>query len=291
MKTQSSLDMAPTLQWYEENYHILFDKIPHPDHLPQNYRTFSFFPLRGVKYLQPSRECLLAWWWVFPHRAKERSVLRQIVGKPAAWFHRDSLVSEIGPIQTENPKEILSPTAIIPSFCDYSRWQKTGTPTCDIYLYNIHSLTCPLSVQHIVHAEGFVHEAAHSIIAPALYNNGDYLLCLPDGKTINGTVVGNDWLKNVFGAAAEKHTPISHYAGAYRNRDGTFKTNDDGSIATAVSEEMAESIAAFLLGFVFCHEKRRRLDPFRDRPEVWQMVSDFLHAEHIPTTASTAKST
>lgn len=280
--------MAPTLRWYEENYDILFYKIPDPDHLPANYRTFSFFPLRGVKYLQPSRYDFLAWWWRFPHQARERSVLRQIVGKPAAWFHRSSLVSEVGPIKTENPKEILSPTAIIPSYCDYSRWQKTNTPTCDIHLFDIHSLSCSHTVRRVIYVEGFIHEAAHSIVAPALYNDGDYLLHLPDGKTINGTVVGNDWITTVFGTAAEKHTPISHYAGTYRNRDGTFKRNSDGNIAIAVSEEMAECIAAFLLGFVFCHEKRRRLDPFRDRPEVWQMVSDFLHAKRIPaTTANT----
>lgn len=291
MKTQTSgLDMAPTLRWYEENYHILFHKIPDPEHLPANYRTFTFFPLRGVKYLQPSKYDLLAWWWIFPHQAQERSVLRQIVGKPAAWFHRDSLVSEVGPIKTGNPKEILSPTAIIPSYCDYSRWQKTGVPTCDIHLYDIHFLSCPNTVRHVIYAEGFIHEVAHSIIAPALYNDGDYLLRLPDGETLNGTVKGNDWLKNVFGAAAEKHTPISHYVGAYRNRDNTFKIDSGGNIATAVSEEMAECIAALLLNFVFCHEKRRRLDPFRDRPEVCQMVRDFLHARHIPANAATAKS-
>lgn len=292
MKTQktrtrtSGLDMAPTLRWYEENYHILFYKIPHPDHLPANYRTFKFFPLRGVKYLQPSRETLLAWWWTFPHRAQERSVLRQIVGKPAAWFHHSSLISEVGPIKTEEPKDALSPTAIIPSYCDYSRWLKTNKPTCDIHLYDIHPLTCPNTVRHVIYAEGFIHEVAHSIVAPAFYNTGDYMLLMPDGAKVGG----NDWLKSVFGAAAEKHTPISHYAGAYRNRDGSFKQNDDGSTATAINEEMAESIAAFLLRFVFCHEKRRRLDPFRDRPEVWQMVSDFLHAKHIPATAVTAES-
>lgn len=37
----SGLDMAPTLQWYDEQYAILFDKIPHPDHLPSNYRTLG----------------------------------------------------------------------------------------------------------------------------------------------------------------------------------------------------------------------------------------------------------
>ncbi len=290
-KALSGLDMTPTLRWYEENCDILCDKIPRPACQPASYRTSAFFPLRGVRYLQPGKYDLLALWWTFPHSARERSVLRQIVGKPSAWFHRDSLVSEVGPIKTENPKEALSPTAIIPSYCDYSRWQKTGQPTCDIHLFDIHYLTCPTNtVRRIIYAEGFIHEVAHSIIAPAFYNDGDYLLHLPNGKTLNGTVVGNDWLKTVFGATAEKHTPISHYAGAYRNRNGTFKLNDNGSAATAIIEEMAESIAAFLLRFVFCNEKRRRLDPFRDRPEVWQMVSDFLHARHIPTTASTAES-
>lgn len=285
-KSLSGLDMAETLRWYEDNYAMLFDKIPHPDHVHPTERLP--FPLRGVKYLQPDRKMLLAYWMRFPQQARERSVLRRIVGRPATWFHSCSLSPEVGPTPTEKAKDALTPTAVIPSYCDYSCWQRTGRPSCDVHLFYIHTQTVPSTVRHIVHAEGFIHEVAHSIIAPALYNTGDYLLCLPDDK---GTVGSNDWLKNVFGKAAEKHSLISHYAGAYRNRDGTFKQKDDGSTATAVSEEMAECVAAFLLGFVFCHEKRRRLDPFRDRPEVWQMVSDFLHAKHIPAPDSTAKTT
>lgn len=228
----------------------------------------------------------MAYWLAFPYQARERSVLRHIVGKPATWFHRNSLVSKVGPFPTKDPKEAISPTAIIPSYCNYRRWVRTKKPTCDIHLFDIHALTVPSTVRYVVYAEGAIHEMAHSIVAPALYNTGDYMLLMPDGTKVGG----NDWLKDVFGAAAEKHTPISHYAGTYRHRDGTFKRDKEGSAATAISEEMAESIAAFLLRFVFCHEKRRRLNPFRDRPEVWQMVSDFLHAKHIPATATTAES-
>lgn len=283
-KSLSGLDMAPTLQWYEEEYSVLFDKIPHPDHVHPTERLP--FPLRGVKYLQPEKRMLLAYWLTFPHQARERSVLRRIVGRPATWFHSCSLFPEVGPTPTEKARDALTPTAVIPSYCDYSCWQKTGRPSCDVHLFYIHTRTAPSTVRYIVHAEGFVHEVAHSIIAPALYNTGDYLLCLPDGAKVGG----NDWLKNVFGATAQRHTPFSHYAGAYRDRDGAFKINSDGNITTAVSEEMAECVTALLLGFVFCREKRRRLDPFRDRPEVRQMVSDFLFAKHIPTTAATAKS-
>lgn len=289
MKTQktrtSGLDMAPTLRWYGEQWQILMEKLdddsirvsPNGEKMP--------FPLRGTRHLQMSKNEMTALWLRFPEPARNRSVLRRIVGKPAAWFHHASLASEVGPIPTEDPKDALAPTAIIPSYCDYRRWRK-NRPSCDIHLFYIHPLTCDEAVRYIVHVEGFVHEVAHSIIAPALYID-NYRLIMPNGQSINGRV----WLLDVFGRAAEKHLPISHYAGVYRRRDGTFKLDRRDSRATAVSEEMAECIAAYLLDFVFCPRRRitcghlylfnygRRFSPFNDRPEVRQMVSDFLDAE------------
>ncbi|KKR99012.1 MAG: hypothetical protein UU49_C0012G0002 [Candidatus Magasanikbacteria bacterium GW2011_GWC2_41_17] len=243
------------------------------------------FPLRDSKLLQLTREDMLALWLLFPEAARKRSVLRRVEGKPATWFHHDSPVSEIGPFITTEPTDALSLTALVPSYTKYRRFKKSGRLVCDIHLFNIHSLTCPPSVQHIVHAEGFVHEVAHSIIAPAFYNVG-HQLKLPSDEIVDGF----DWLAAVFGNAAEKYSPISHYAGVYRNADLSFR-NNEGNLLTSISEEMAECVAAHLLGFVFCCDARRRFDPFRDRPEIKQLVHDFLHAELVPASIPTAEST
>lgn len=273
--------MSRTLRFYEDNQRRLLGMIPCD--IPPDERLP--FPRRSAKLLQLTEDDLLALWLLFPKEARKRSVLRRIEGKPTTWFHRDSLASEIGPFTTMKSAEALSTAALVPSFTKYRRFVQSKRLICDIHLYNIHSLTCPPSVQHIVHAKGFVHEVAHSIIAPAFYND-DCLLKLPSSEVVNGF----DWLGTVFGNAAEKHSAISHYASAYHNTNNTFRHNETLALTTSISEEMAESIAAYLLGFVFCREARRRFDPFRDRPEVKQLVIDFLHAEHIPSSASTAKS-
>ncbi|MBI5022952.1 MAG: hypothetical protein HZC05_02190 [Candidatus Magasanikbacteria bacterium] len=282
MKTKalSGLDMARTLRWYEDKQQRLLEMIP----FAISSREKIPCSLRHAKFLQLTRRDLTALWLLFPEEARRRSILRRIDGKPATWFHRDSLASEIGPFTTVKPAEALSLTALVPSYTKYRRFKKSGRLFCDIHLFNIHSLTCPPAVQHIVHAEGFVHEVAHSIIAPAFYNNG-YLLKLPSGEIVNGF----DWLGMVFGNIAEKHSPISHYAGVYRNAEHSFKKNA-GNLLTSISEEMAECIAALLLGFVFCHDKWRQFDPFYDRPKIKQLVHDFLHAEHILASAPIAES-
>jgi hypothetical protein len=280
-KTLSGLDMAKTLQFYEDNQRQLLKMIPCAvlpgEKLP--------FPLRDSKLLQLTKDDILSLWLLFPEAARKRSVLRRVEGKPATWFHRDSLASEIGPFTTVKPAEALSVTALVPSYTKYRRFKKNGQLVCDIHLYNIHSLTCPQSVQHIVHVEGFVHEVAHSIFAPAFYNN-NYLLKLSSGEIVSGF----DWLGLVFGDAAEKYSPISHYAGVYRNADRSFR-NDTVKLGTSISEEMVECITAYLLGFVFCNEAKRRFDPFCDRPEIKQLIHDFLHAELVPASAPTAETT
>ncbi len=276
-KALSGLDMAETLLFYEEHQDRLLGMIPAS--APRDERLP--FPLRHTKFLQLDRHTLLALWFLFPEEARNRSVLRRVEGRPAAWFHAGSM-GEAGPFKTENPAEALSPTAIIPSYCDYNRWL-ADRPTCDIRLHYIHPLTCPPAVRHIILAEGFVHEVAHSIIAPALYSNW-YRMQLPT----KGKIAPNccNWLKFVLGRAAERKSAISHYASTYRDEDGRFKHDKINNTSTAVSEEIAECVTAFLLGFVFCREHRRRFNPFCDRPEVKQLVRNFLYAHHIPGAAS-----
>jgi len=55
--------------------------------------------------------------YLFPENARNRSILRKVIGQPPSWFHRDSTREK--PIPTTNQEEALSPTAIVPACIDY----------------------------------------------------------------------------------------------------------------------------------------------------------------------------
>lgn len=193
---------------------------------------------------------------------KDRSILKQIIaGKPTTWFRYDSTKSN--PIPTENLNEAISETAIIPSYIDNREWINTMIPSSDIWLYSIPDI-CSFGTKRIILIEGFVHEMAHTICMPATYIDG-YQLRFRNGRTISG----RDCMTN-FANLAENHTPISHYAAVYRI-NGKFYNN-----LVAIGEELAETIAAYLLHFIYCDEAERRFNPLADRPEVEDFVKEFL---------------
>ena len=289
----SGLDMSSTIDWYALDYHAIMRNLcsryveikggaiistePNPlsERTPLTLEAWgSSFPYSMVNMagITLTESDMHRFSFIFPEKARARSILKRIVGQPQTWFHKDSEPSNPKPTTTAD--EALSPTAIIPSYISYNRWQETGDPQADIWLYKLDT-TIPERVRTIITIEGFVHEYAHSIIAPALYCEG-YNLRLSPERIIQGEA-----LLSFFAEAAEQHPPISHYSSEYWE-DGRLRKNPDGSVSkTALNEELAETITAHLLGFVFCDDEKRRLDPLGDRPRVKELVDVFLNAELI----------
>jgi hypothetical protein len=260
----SGLDMRETLDWYR-NSGVEMPSIPEMD--------FSH-PVENQELIELSEREMGGLFALFPENARNRSILRKVVGQSPTWFHRDSTSEQ--PKPTTNEAEAMSPTAIVPSYIDYTPWDELKVPTADIWLYKIPQNAASEKVRRLVLAEGFVHEIGHSIVQPALYVE-NHSLKFPNGKIVNG-------LKAMlhFAELAEKHPPISHYASTYRGSNNKFESdNPNYNVKTAISEEMCETIAAHLLGFAYCGDNSRGKNPFADRPEVRDFVRDFLNAELI----------
>jgi len=260
----SGLDMKETLEWYGSSG-IEMLSMPEMD--------FSH-PVENKELIELSEREMGGLFALFPENARKRSILRKVVGQSPTWFHRDSTSEQ--PKPTTNEAEAMSPTAIVPSYIDYIPWGELKVPTADIWLYKIPQNAASEKVRRLVLAEGFVHEIGHSIVQPALYI-GDHSLKFPDGKIVNGLEAMLH-----FAELAEQHPPISHYASTYRGPNNKFESdNPNYNAKTAISEEMCETIATYLLGFAFCGDNSRGKNPFSDRPEVRDFVRDFLNAELV----------
>ncbi len=262
----NGLDMGKALEWYAAEG-IKLDMPPLGGPLPYSIENSGLIEL--------SEKELGALFRLFPKNAMASSILRKVVGRPEAWFHRDSTLEQ--PRTTTKREEALAYTAIIPSFTDYSPWKGQKTPAADIWLYRIPSEAASKEVRRIVCAEGFIHEIGHTIIQP-LWEEG-YKLRLSDGKRVEGFDV-----MFRFAELSEQHPPISHYASTHRGDDNKFESkNSEYNVKTAISEEMCEAIAAYLLGFVYCGDDKRGKNPFADRPEVEDIVKEILQAERVRT--------
>jgi len=264
----SGLDMKPTIQWYEANKQLLLPKLPQILDEPVPYEV------ENPENIQLSNGDISALLNLSPKNARERSILRKIIGQPKTWFHRESTQQQ--PLPTTTIEDALSPTAIIPAYTDVSYWQKTGDPKCDVWLYKISEIACSPEVRKIILSESLIHEVfGHTLINPALYD--EHTLKLPKGREVNSF----DYMFE-FAKMAENHPPISHYASVYRGKNNKFESDDkDYNPNTPISEELSETIAAFLLGFAFSNDEQRSMNPFADRPEIKKFVEDFLNAELV----------
>lgn len=256
----SGLDMRPTIEWYITQQEELLRR------LPMAFDTTSPFNVEDAQFFSFTNNRIDSIISLFPLNALTRSRLQtgSIIGKPSLYFSNEATPENIS--TTDNPSEALSSTAIIPSFTDNTRWRETGKLSSDIWLFQIPQQVSP-AVAEIIHTEGLIHEIAHTFVTQALFQDG-YQLRLPDGNIVSAY----DYLVE-FANAAEKHDPVSHYSSFYR------KSGEEFVSLPAIEEEFVETVTARLLGFVYCDNPDRRLDPLSDRPEIIAMVDDFLHAE------------
>ena len=262
----SGLDMKPTIHWYEANKYQLLQHLPKPLNEPIPYE------IENPDNIQLSKGYLSGLISLFPQNAKERSILRKIVGQPETWFHKDSTQQQ--QIPTTTIDDALSPTAIIPGFT-YPDWSNKEDPKADIWLYKISDTACSPEVRKIILSESFIHEGlGHTLVLPITHGD-EFELTLPYGKN----VVSFDYLME-FVDMAEQHMPISHYASTYRDKDNKFPSDAD-TYLKAIGEELSETISAYLLGFAFGNDEQRSMNPFADRPEIKKFVEDFLNAELV----------
>lgn len=259
----SGLDMAPTIAWYTANKDLLSSKIPGAIEGSMPFET------SGSEHFALTTNEVAGVIDMFPPQAIARSRLHNegsIIGKPTLYFAKGATPENI--TTTPHEQDALSPTAVIPSYIDNARWRQSGVPSSDIWLFQLPDTIDP-SVRRIIHAEGAAHEFAHSFATQALYSD-NYQLRLPSGEIVDGL----EYLLT-FAQIAEKYPPISHYSSFYR------KVGEEFENKAAIEEELVETIAAHLLGFVFCHDEKRRLDPLSDRADVKEIVENFLRAEVV----------
>lgn len=257
--TLNPLDMKGALNFYVER----LDSIQLP---PERTVATLPFPIIDQDFLEINEPLISALWHLFPAQARHRAHVCRLKGMPPLWFHCDSDWTTRTLKTTEDLMQAISPTAIVPSYIDNSRWPKKSW---------IHLHALPLSIRpgiaKIIHAQGFLHEVAHAIINPSLYGNQQ--LELPCGEVLDGS----SFIIERFAVKTEKLEPISHYSSFYRTVDGTYPEGKDG--LTAISEELSEAIAAYLLGFVYCSNPIRQLLPFAGRRGVKNLVEQFLYAK------------
>ena len=251
-------DMASTIDWYTQNSEALLTR------LPQAVITEPYFAIgEGQGYVSLTTGEIAALVNLFPANALKRSRLKlgTIVGGPTRYFKKGSTAEN--PLDTENIEEAIGATYIIPSFTKNvsEDWSST------VALYQIPDYVSP-SVRKLIHAQGLIHEVAHTLLTP-LYRRADFLR-LPDGIVVNG----REYILE-FAHAVSAHSPFSHYSSAGKDKDPNLSNK------RAIEEEFAEAVTGYLLGFVHTQEQRRQLDPFVDRPEVRQLIGAFLNAEVV----------
>jgi len=263
-KTNLGYDMKDTLRWYASQMkglsigNIGMRKCPRIANPPLGQLNSDY--IRNVLSL-------------FPRNARERSILDKISWEKPLWFAKATLGTGI-PTPTGMSYDAISPTAIIPGYTDYYL-DKAGKLRASIELYQLETWIPPV-VRQVVHTEALAHEFAHTIIAPALY--GKQKLKLQNGEVVDG----EEFLMDL-GMRAEKRIPISHYAEAYRDftasKDLPFKVIS-GDKKTAISEELAETIAEIVLPFVLHNPQQIpvREDHLKNRRDIVRGLEDFLNA-------------
>jgi len=113
----TGLDMRETIDWYRRTDIFLSS--------PRNANSFPY-PIEERTHIELTDEEIAYAWNLFPEQAQKRSILRKVVGQAAAGFAKDS--TSIKPKTSYDFREALTPTAIIPSYIDYTEWRKSVLP-------------------------------------------------------------------------------------------------------------------------------------------------------------------
>ena len=295
------LDMADTLKFYRENTELikLALRLAKSSGSNQDRWTYSNFYGRNHRIFDPGNHASVPNDGIYaiinslPENARWRAMLSGFYFLPDLWFEkRDDNLQ----VPTADVKRAISPTSIIPSH--------TGGPDSDTYFSNLFPDYAYPEGRHnrirlfglkksieagildgltaeIVHAEGLVHEYVHALNALGIReeSNKNFLLHFPDKTTLSPLEA---LLK--FGELMESSSPISHYSSFFwkPSRGGGMQV-EDGNGLKAIDEELAESGAAYVLGFTFSPELKGNLRPFDDREEIFEFMKQYLGAKLVAT--------
>lgn len=265
----SGFDLKPTIDFYTAYQDYILPKLPSPSQKPLG------FQIKNAEHIHMPPGEIKAGLDLFPPVFYSRTRLHggSIIGIPETYFSKDSALGK--PAVTYDVKEAIAKTAIATAYA-YAYMNENGKSVSDIGFARIPDIV-PAPVRKIIHAQGLLHEATHTMTTPLLTGAGRSLR-LPDGEVIKG----DEFIMKRFASIAEKYSPMSHYASAYRKPGQKFSEIPSDIRRLAVEEELCESVAAYLLGFVFCDdEPERNFDPFRGREEMRSLLASYLSAEEL----------
>lgn len=262
----AGFDLAPVLDWLEANKTTVKQKLAwlhEPMCAPMHINA------DGIEHLQLTALEITEIIHRFPEAARKRSALRNLRGMPVTWFRRG--MNPASPEITENIAEALGPRAFVPGHNTPIIWTRDHKAN-QIELFHLGGT--PPEIARYMATHALIHEYTHTILNPLWYSKGEeYRIKIPGQEEMNGPM-----FMVKFAVAATPHPAISHYSATYRPFPA-FPNEDIFNVC--VGEEFCESVAALMLGYIYCNDPERCFDPFRDRPEVKQLVVDFLNAEHV----------
>ncbi len=257
------LDMKGAIEWYTHSgIQIAY---PKKSELPRGVT------IEGQEHMDLTETQLAALYNRFSPNAQERSILTTVIGEPTRWFDKNSRVEKKS---TTDPNERLSPTSIIPGETAYPE-NKPGNQIGVVYLYKTPNEIANAYVRGIIAAQAYIHEIGHTIVQPALYSHKNQIIEFPSGKRMS-----NKEAMLTFQNLAEKSIPISEYAALHRDKHGLFEEKQ-GDNGLALSEELCETIAAYLLGFTYHGNNSGSKDPFINNYQIREFTADFLEAKLV----------
>lgn len=214
-------------------------------------------------------------WGLFPEPARNRALPTSVKSDRPLWF---SNASTTPPEVTRQLDEAISPTTFALGVTQYFWDRESHGLRANALLYQVpESSGFSREVERVSQAKVAVHEFAHTIITPDL-NVKNVELVLPGGRRVDPL----GYLFEFYEAAI-KYPAISDYSSAYR-RNGFTEVPEQ--LKSAIGEELADTIAAYLLGFTVSPGENNNppvvsFQPFEGREDVQKIVHDYLHAQRI----------
>jgi hypothetical protein len=268
----SGFDRAPTFRAYEQQLPALSEA------MAATYSSSTPAP-RDIsdadRLIVISHDEIERLWGLFPEVARTRALPTRLQSDGPQWF---SNVSGATPELTEQLSEAISPTSFALGVTQYLWDREEGGLRARVVLYQTPEASgFGSDVQRVSQAKVAAHEFAHTIITPDL-NVKNVELVLPGGRRVDPA----EFLFEFY-LAAINYPAISDYSSAYR-REGF--TEDPGKLKATINEELADSIAAYLLGFTVSPEDQDNpptitFRPFEGREDVRTLVHDYLHAQRV----------
>lgn len=263
----AQFDLAKTISWYNVHQRTLQKRAMEsckdkPD-TPQKIFVADCRPGKkedGLKGVVPMA------FDAFPPAAQERVTVQSVRIQGPAWFHRVTKPSMFH--MTYHVAEALSPTAIFLSTAAHrhanDRW------VTDVTLYDPpHGIVKSKSVRRLILQQASMRELAYSMVMPDLYDKRREIV-LSNGSIVEARdcLIRGSPLFNTL-------PPISLRASSF-----CVNVSDWGKMLTALSENMCEAIAAYLLGFAYQPEGDS-LVPFAGRDKMYWFVQEYLLAEGV----------